>query len=525
MPSAAPRLMLAALGLCAALAAAPPARAATGDSPGDPLVVAYEGGAVTLDPIMRSETTTYAWQRNIFDTITILDAEGNLQPRIALAWKNLDPTTWRLTLRQGVTFQNGAPMTAEDVGQSIMDTARNPKSQTREFVDDVSGFKVVDAHTIDVSFSKPDPIFPLHLAQVPVMPEALIKKEGREAFANHPIGTGPYKFVSWLADDHLDLTAWHGFWGSQPAFHYVKLESIPNSATRLAALLSGQVQVAEKIDPSDFARVRSSGRAYITTTPGERTIYLTMDDWRKTGSPGLPKGATNPFLDPRVREAVRMALDVDLIRRKIFNGAAKVAAQFLPPGIEGHNPDAKPVPFDVAGARKLLTEAGYPHGFTVRLDATNDRYLQDSLVAQAIGGLLQAAGITVQVNAIPKAVFFPAVNKGAFTMYMAGWGNLDGISTWNSMFHCRDLKAGLGHVNRAHYCDPAADAVMAKASVDFDDAARVKLIQQAYHTAERTDFGYLPLYFEDVIAGVANTVGYTSRKDEEILAWQMTRKK
>jgi len=524
MPSWTTRL-LGSCGIAACLLALPPAaQAATGDSAQHPLVVAFKGGATTLDPIMRSETTTESWQRNIFDTITILSPQGKPMPRIAVAWKNLAPLSWQLTLRSGVTFQNGMPMTAADVGRSIMDAANNPKSQMREFVNDVTGYKVVNPTTLDVAFSRPDPLFAIHLSSIPVMPEALIEKEGRAAFAAHPIGTGAYRFVSWLAEDHLDLRAWKGYWGKPVAFKYVRLESIPNGATRLAALLSGQVEIAEKINPEDFARVKNSGRAHITSIPGTRTMYLAMDDWRKTGSPGMAPGANNPFLDPRVRKAVYEAIDVGLLRAKIFNDAATVATQFMPPLMESYDPGLKRFPYSLADARKLLAAAGYPHGFTVRLDATNDRYLEDSLVAQALAGMLQRVGITVRVNAIPKAVFFPQMNRGDFTMYLAGWGSIDPLSTWNSLFHCRDAKRGFGHVNREHYCSQPADALMAKAADSFDDTARIKLERAAYAIADRQDIAYIPLYYQDEIAGVANGVVWNERPDGLILAWQMQRK-
>lgn len=506
------------------LTAAGGAQAAIGDSPQTPLVVAWQGGATTLDPIMRSESTTYSWQRHIFDTLTLLGPDGKIEPRIATAWKNTGPDTWRITLRSNVKFQDGSTMTPEDVGESILDTANNPKSQLRELANAASGYKVVNDHTLDVKFSRPDPLFPSHMSNIPVMPERLIKKEGRAAFDQHPIGTGPYKFVSWLAQDHLIAEAWKGFWGKQPDFKYVKLESIPNSATRLAALLSGQVQVAEKVEPQDFARVKKSGKAYITMTHGVRVIYLGMDYWRKTDSAGMAKGEKNPFMDPRVRKAVYQAINTEALKNKIFNGAITPAAQFTPSLSEFYDPSLKRVPYDPAAAKKLLAEAGYPHGFSVRLDAPNNRYLDDALVAQALGGMLEKIGLKVTVNAVPKAVFFPQMNKGNFTMYMAGWGTFDPIAEYNSMFHCRDKAHGFGHVNRAHYCNPKADKLMEKAAQTFDDKARVKLERQAYHIVEREDFAYPPLYFENVIAGVDNNIKWTSRPDELIFAWDMHRK-
>jgi len=524
MPSRTIRLLGACTIACGGLASVQAAHAAIGDSAQQRLVVAFKGGATTLDPIMRSETTTESWQRNIFDTLTIQNSKGKALPQVAVAWKTLSPHSWQLTLRAGVKFQNGTPMTADDVGQSILDAANNPKSQMREFVNDVTGYKVVNPTTLDVAFSRPDPLFPTHLSNIPVMPEALIKKEGRAAFAAHPIGTGPYRFESWLAEDHLEMRAWKGYWGKPVAFKYVRLESIPNGATRLAALVSGQVQIAEKINPEDFARVKNSGRAHITSLSGTRTMYLAMDAWRKTGSKGMAAGEKNPFLDTRVRKAVYEAIDVALLREKIFSGAATDATQFMPPLEESFDPALKRFPYSLADARKLLTAAGYPHGFTVRLDATNDRYLEDSLVAQALAGMLQQVGITVKVNAIPKAVFFPQMNRGDFTMYLAGWGSVDPLSTWDSMFHCRNAKLGFGHVNREHYCSKPADALMAKASSSFDDATRIKLERQAYAIADRQDIAYIPLYYQNEIAGVSNAIVWNERPDGLILVRQMQRK-
>lgn len=498
--------------------------AAVGDSPNNPMVVAFQGGAVTLDPIMRHEATAYSWQREIFDTVTVRNRHGQVEPRIATSWKDLTPLSWKLVIRSGVDFQNGTKLTPADVGESIMDAATNPKSEMREYVGDVQGYKVIGPHSIKVMFTHPDPVFPTHLAHVPVMPEQLIKKEGRAQFASHPIGTGPYQFVSWQADDHLVLKAWSGFWGKAPAFKYVKFVAIPNNATRVSALLSGQVQVAEKVLPQDFARIKSSGKAYVTIAHSERTMYLAMDYWRKMHSPGLPSGQKNPFLSPKVREAVSLAINRRLLNQKIFNGTMTVANQFIAPSIEGYSDKRKPIPYDIQKAKALLAQAGYPHGFRVRLDAPNNRYLYDSLVAQALGGMLGQIGITVDVNAIPKAVFFPNLDAGKFTMYYAGWGMTDPISLYDALFHCRNKTKGFGGANREHYCDPRVDHMMGRVASSFNKAKREGLERKAFAIADTKDYAYIPLYYQNVIAGVANDVKWQSRPDELIFAWQMSRR-
>ena len=496
-----------------------------GDSASNPLIIAFNGGAVTLDPIMRAENTTFAWQRHIFDTITIQDGQtGKPLPHIATTWKIVGQNRWRFELRKGVKFQNGRPMTSQDVADSIMDTATNPKAQIRYYLVSVASAQPAGPNAVIVTTKEPNPLLPLDMANVPVMPELEIKRDGRGFLDSHPIGTGPYEFVNWLAQDHLNLRTWNGYWGSKPAFSYVKLENVPNGATRLAGLLSGQIQVAEKIDPQDFARVKSSGSAYVTAVGGVRIIYLAMDYWRKDDTPGVP-GGKNPFLDVRVRKAVYQAVDVNALKDKIFNGAAVPATQWTARQLESYDPSLKRFPYDPAAAKKLLAEAGYPNGFTVRLDAPNDRYLDDSLVAQAIAGMLGQVGINVQVNAVTKAIFFPNMDKGNFSMYMAGWGPNDPISNWDAIFHCKDSANGFGVTNREHFCSAKADQIIARASSIFDEKFRVPAERQAYVIADRQDFAYVPLYWEDVIAGVNNHVNWQSRPaDELILAWMMTRK-
>jgi peptide/nickel transport system substrate-binding protein len=498
-----------------------------GDSPQNPLTIAYNGGATTLDPIMRAENTTFAWQRHIFDTITIQDPNtGQPLPHIATSWKIVGQNRWRLELRKGVKFQNGRPMTSQDVAESIIDTATNPKAQLRYYLVSVAKAEPAGPNAVLITTKESNPLLPLDLANVPVMPEVEIKRDGRGFLDTHPIGTGPYEFVNWLAQDHLVLKSWNGYWGKKPAFANVKLENIPNGATRLASLLSGQVQVAEKIDPQDFPRVKSSGTSYITAVGGVRVIYLAMDYWRKTDSPGISGGGKNPFMDPRVRKAVYQAIDVNALRDKIFSGAAVPATQWLGSTLEEHDPSLKRFPYDPAAAKKLLAEAGYPDGFSVRLDAPNDRYLDDALVAQAVGGMLQAIGLKVQVNAETKAVFFPQIDKGDFSLYLSGWGPNDPISNWDAVFHCRDQAKGYGiPANREHYCNPKADEIMERAASIFDPKFRVPVERQAYAVADRHDIAYVPLYWEDVIAGVNDHVGWQSRPaDELILAWMMTRK-
>ncbi|WP_457629912.1 ABC transporter substrate-binding protein [Oceanithermus sp.] len=508
---------------------------------GDKLVIAYQGGAVTLDPHMRNETTTLSWQHHLFETPFFYSREGKVEPVLAESIENTDPNTWILKIRKGVKFHDGTPMTAEDVAFSITRAATHPKSQMKGYVGKVESATALDEYTVEIKTKVPDPLLPAHLDHAAVIPKAYFEKVGEEGFAKHPIGTGPYKFVEWLNADHLTLTRFEDYWGSKPDFKDVVLKNIPQGATRVAGLLSGEIDIAEKVLPQDFARVERSGRATVEQTPGIRVIYVAMDYWREYGSEGLPAGAKNPFLDPAARKAIYMAINEEAIVKKIMGGAATVAPQFLTKIHEGYSPNIQRFPYDPKAARKMLEDLGYGDKdgdgwlelptkdgkrvpFSLRIDSPNDRYLNDAQIAQAIASMLRDIGIKAEVNAVPKKVFFPNMTKGHFTLYMAGWGSMDSINTMLSMFHSKDESGLYGRFNREHYHNPKVDALIEQAAQTFDPGQRNDLLVQAMDIAMPVDVAYIPLHYENVIAGVAKGLEFTPRPDEYLHAYEVKKK-
>lgn len=489
----------------------------------DELVIAFQGGAVTIDPHGRNETTTLGWQRHIFEPLTFFAPDGSLVPVLATGWENIDELTWHVDIRTDVLFHDGTPMTPEDVVFSMIRAAQDPNSQMRGGIGQVAEASVIDEDTVEVITSSPDPLLPRNLERVTVMPQALFEEQG-EAFFENPIGTGPYVFVSWLTGDNLVLEAFPDYWGDQPDFANVRLVNIPNGATRVAALLSGEVDIAEKVLPQDFERVNNSGVATISQTPGQRVIYLTMDYERVEGSQGMLSDDPNPFVDPRARQAVYQAINVDAIVARVMGGAATVASQFDPPTNEGYNPAVTRLPYDIEAAQALLAEAGVETPIRIRLDAPNDRYLNDALIAQAIAGMLADIGIEVEVNTTPRAVFFPQLNEFDFTMFLAGWGSSNTVQTMRNLLHTRDTEGtGFGGTNRIRHSDPAVDALIAEAGAAFDPAERQQLLWEAMDIAQQQNFAYIPLHYENVIAGVSNDVDYTARYNEYILAAEVSR--
>jgi len=500
-------------------------------------VVAYQGGAVTLDPHMRNETTTLAWQHHIFETPFFYNPEGKVVPVLAEKIELVDENTWKLYLKKGVKFHDGTEMTAEDVAFSILRAATHKKSQMKGYVGKVSDAKALDRYTVLIKTKVPDPLLPAHLDHAAVIPKAYLEKVGEEGFNKHPIGTGPYKFVSWLNGDHLNLEAFEDYWGKKPDFKKVKLVNIPNGATRVAALLSGEVDIAEKVLPQDFARVERSGVATVKQTPGVRVIYIALDYWREYGSEGLPEGAKNPFLDPRARKAIYMAIDADAIVKKIMGGAATVAQQFLAPIHEGYNPEIKRFPYDPKAARKLLEDLGYGDTdgdgwlelptkdggrvpFKLRIDAPNDRYLNDAQIAQALANMLRKIGIQAEVNAVPKKVFFPNMDQGPLH-HVHGRLGLDGLDQHHALDVPLQGRVGpLRPLQPSALQKPRGGPPDRGGGQDLRQGKTRGAPQEAMYIAMVEDVAYIPLHYENVIAGVRKGVRFTPRPDEYLHAFE-----
>jgi peptide/nickel transport system substrate-binding protein len=490
----------------------------------DTLVIGYQGGGVTMDPHMRSETTTIAWQMHVYEHLVRLERDGSLSPELATDWEAQGEGAWLVTVRDGVKWHDGSELTAEDVAFSIERARNHSKSQMKQYIPAVSGATVVDGRTVRIETDTPDPLMPLHLSQIRIVNKAYTETAGDEGMATEPMGTGPYRLVRFVTEESLELDKFEDYWGDEPDFANVRLLNIPNGSTRVAALLSGEIDIAEKVLPQDFPRIERNPDAYITQTPGNRVIYLAMDFQCESDCPGsfLPEGK-NPFQDRGVRRAIYQAIDVGPIIDRVLGGAASPATQYIAPSVTNYDRAIERFPFDPEQAQALLAEAGYPDGFKVRLDAPNDRYLNDALVAQAVGGMLENAGLQIEVNTVPKAVFFPQLNEREFVMYIAGWGSSDIISTFNALVHTKDDEAGFGVVNRYRYSDPEIDALIEEANREFDDDRRAELIHQINVKSLREDVTWVPLHVENVIAGVREGIVYESNPREYLLAWEASR--
>ena len=297
-----------------------------------------------------------------------------------------------------------------------------------------------------------------------------------------------------------------------------------------ASQRAGSLAVRRQSEVTSFLRTACSGSfvslarecpAGASSAPSTRVIYLALD-YRKTGSSGVGTDTPNPFANLKVREAVARAIDKNAIVKTVMGGLATPATQFVAPFVTGYDRLLKPLSYNLETAKKLMVDAGYPNGFNLRLDATNDRYLNDALIAQAVAGMLERIGIKTRVNAVSRTVLFPQLDKGDFSAFIGGWGSTDLGSTLISQVMCKNPKEGWGSVNRVGYCNSDVDKLILQANSSFSPAERKKLFSAAMRQALLKDYLWIPLHLENVIHGFnSRDFAYKARGDEYIYTWEI----
>ena len=404
-------------------------------SPGEVVIRVSQGSdALSMDPYAHFESPTFAVHRNLYDPLTDLDANIEVQPCLAERWEIETPTTCVFHLRRDVRFHEGQPFTAEDAVFSIERAAHDPRSRLAPEIQTIASAEVIDDYTLRIHTRVPDAILPVRLAQV-----LMLNREWTEAglakdpsfLATHVNGTGAYRLAEWRKDERCLLRANEHYWGGAPEVAWLEFLPTSNEATRMAALQRGEIDILVNVPTRNVERLRTLPGYRVVERPSLRLIYLVMDTSREP-SPGIIRPADrNPLRDPRVRRAIALGIDNALIVRAIMDGHAVPAHQLMPEGVTGHIPGFEFPRPDYNEAKRLLAEAGYPDGFALRLDGPNDRYVNDEQILQAVAQELARIGIEVTVNAQPKARFFNDERAGLMSFLLIGWSdtNGDGIAT------------------------------------------------------------------------------------------------
>jgi peptide/nickel transport system substrate-binding protein len=499
---------------------------------------ANQGDLKSLDPYTLKETTTIAHHAHIYEGLTTRDKDLKIIPALAESWETPEPTRWRFHLRKGVKFHNGDPFTADDVLFSA-DRVRAKGSNFGTNVPADAKFIKIDDYTVDVKLDAPNPILISQWDGWYIMDKKWCEEHNSveptpasattPSYASlHENGTGPFYIESHQPGVKTVFKAYANWW-RKPEHNLKEIVFTPiaSDATRVAALLSGEVDVIEPVPIQDIARVNSSPNASVLVGPELRTIFLGMDQTRDELLYSSVKGK-NPFKDVRVREAFYKAIDIELIKSRVMRGLSTPSALMIAPQLFSLSKDFTRPKFDPDAAKKLLTEAGYPEGFEITMDCPNDRYVNDSAICQAVVGMLARIGVKVDLLAQPKQQYFAKVLKpGGFqtSFYLLGWtpATMDSQNVLYDIMGCRDdPKSPRGEANLGGYCNKQMDAIADKVLLETDTAKRDLLIKDAFEIAAK-DYAYIPLHQQALAWGVSKKVKLTQRADNQVLLYWATK--
>ncbi len=496
------------------------------------LSIALSADVTSIDPHYHNLTPNNNVAEHIFETLVTKDPRSKLKPALAESWRAIDDLTWEFKLRRGVKFHDGGDFTAPDVVFSIdrVPNVPNSPSSFATYSKQITEKIVVDPYTIRFKTATPYPLMPNDMSTIFILSARAAKGTtpagaATEDFNNGKatIGTGPFKFVRYAKGDRIELTRHDAYWGTKSAWDKVTLRIITADPTRVAALLAGDVRAIENVPTSDIARIAKSNDLTLYRTVSHRLMYLHLDSNRdrspfvtdKAGKP-LEK---NPLKDLRVRRAISKAINRQALVERVMEGAAVTSGQLMPEGMFGYTSALKPEAYDVDGAKKLLTEAGYPDGFALTLHAPNDRYVNDEQIAQAIAQLLARAGIATRVEAMPSSVYFTRASKLEFSLMLVGWAadTAESSSPLKALLATFNKEKGMGATNRGRYSNPKMDETLTQALAIVDDTKRERMLQLATEIAVN-DLGIIPLYHQHNLWAARKGITYSPRTDERTLA-------
>jgi peptide/nickel transport system substrate-binding protein len=456
-----------------------------------PLRWAAQNDILTLDPHAQDHNTSNAIGAHLYEGLTRLSRDYRPEPSLATKWTYLSQTQVRFDLRRGVKFHDGSPFTADDVVFSF-GRITQPQGTKQTYVSGIREVRKVDEHTVDLLLEAPTPMLLQNIISFPIMSKAWSEKHKttstqdykarEENFASRNAnGTGPYRLVSWQPDQAVKMVANPDWWDRNPGniteLTYLPIKSAP---TRVAALLSGGVDLVTDLPPQDFLKLKADAKVKLLEGAEIRTIFFVMDQGSAELRDASVKGR-NPFKDRRVREALNLALDREAIQRSIMRGLSVPGALMIPPGVNGYDAALdKPAKPDLARARRLLAEAGYAQGFEVPLHCPNDRYVNDEAICQAAVSMWSKIGVKARLIATPFATHSQTFQRQESSFFMLGWG----VSTYDALYgmqawgHTRTAGAD-GNFNFGKISDARLDGLIQQIKFEPDVAQRNALIREA----------------------------------------------
>ena len=490
------------------------------------LRIALGADTTSMDPHFQDIGPNITVQKHIFDALIHTNAKGELVPALATAWRITDdPTLWEFTLRRGVAFHDGSPFTARDAVFSLKRAPDVPNSPVamRRYLEDIASVEAVDDFTLRIRTKEPSPIMPNNLVPIAMVSEKIGPRADAGGFNTgvHAIGTGPFRFVEWVSGSHVKLAANPTYWGEKPAWSDVTLRPIVNSGARVAALLAGDVDVIADVPPIDVPRLSRESGLVLSRGVSSRVIFWAMDVFRETTPHVTAKdGAAiaNPLRDLRVRRAIALALDRNIIVRQVMDEIAVSAQQIVPPGIVGHRTDMVLPSVDIAAARALMAAAGLSNGFKMTIHTTANRYPNDLKQAQAVAQMLARIGIEVNVISLPLAIFFTEARKYEFSFNLVGWGFTSG----DSYVILREALQTRASNNYGRWSSAEVDRLLTVARTEMDAKTREEALVQVQRVA-LADIALIPTHFQVNVWAARKGLKVDARMDEATLAQAVRR--
>src|SRR3569832_318914 len=492
---------------------------------------AFQGTLNSLDPYSLNETFTLGMQGNVYEGLTKRDKQLKIIPGLAESWETPDPLHWIFHIRKNVKFQNGDPLTADDVVFS-MQRLEMPGSDLRGNIPADSVWAKKDDFTVEVTLKTPNPILTSQLDTTYIMDKGWAEKNGlakpvsakdveNNKAAQMANGTGPFEIASHEPGVKTVFKRNPNYWGKvESNVDEVVFTPIASDSTRVAALLSGQVDLIEPVPVQDVERVNSNPDTKVLSGPETRVIHLGFNQIRDELPSSDVKGK-HPFKDVRVRKAFYQAIDMDAIAKRIMRGLATPVPLLIAPQFFAGSKDFKRPLYDPAAAKKLVAEAGYPNGFSLTMDCPNDRYVNDARICEAAVGMLAKIGVKVNLLAQPKAKYFAKVlAPGGYNtdFYLLGW-TPNSFDSWNvfvSLATCRDATGAGGPVTLGGYCNKKVDELAAGVVVGAGAKKRDAMIHDAFKILT-DDVSHIPLHQQYLVWGKRKNLDIFQRADDQVL--------
>lgn len=474
------------------------------------LRMAYDADPVSLDPHEQLSGGTLQLSHMVFDPLVRWTQDLQFEPRLAESWERMDELTMRFNLRRGVKFHSGNEMTSADVCWTLERLKKSTDFKAL-FEPFVSCAEKGD-YAVELKTAKPFPlvlhqatyIFPMDRKFYSGADESgnskdAVVKHGNSFASQNVSGTGPFTIVSRQQGVRVEFARFAGYWDKKSPGNVEKIVFTPiaNSATRVAALLSGDVDFIAPVPPNDLARIRRDRKTNLVTLPGTRIITFQLNQKRQPA-----------FADIRIRQAIVHAVNNRAIAQKIMKGFATTAAQQSPKGYLGYNPALKPR-YDLEKAKALMAEAGYADGFTASMMAPNNRYVNDAKIAEAVAGMLGKIGIKIHLKTMPKAQYWTKFDERAADLMMIGWHSdtEDSGNFSEFLLMCPDKESGYGQYNSGNYCNPSFDRFVLDVQAETNEKVRAIRLQKIEEIAFR-EAAFVPLHWQDL--------AWAARKDVNI---------